>query len=1096
MLAQADALCMERRFQEAVSIYQQLVGTSEARLGPSHPDTVLVVQRLADALFAMGAYRDCLPLYERLCQIARQMLGDADPDAINLIFKVGRTQEQLGLLSESRTTYEFAIQTARRHLHPAHELTSQLQERLDALSGGGASGNVASSGNFSAGGNVPPSANFPAGGNVPVSGTFSAGGNVPASSNVPPGTSPPPGMGVPPNMSVPPSMNVPPGMNVPPPVVPAASAPPMVPTSSMAGMSVSPSVPPPTIKPMLPPHMMASVPDPEEISSPGSSRSPFDLTPEAPTPVDGNGARSPFDLSTSQQNRGVANAPIPSGSAPSPFGNPPGSPGAVPPPFGSPVGPSGSAAPPVGTSPAPGTSPSGNGSVPASPFDIVPTMANPFESDRSMSNPFDTFPPPSPSIPNPDGPKSIGAQLMSDLGFTDEPNFGSQPDSPGLSMPPNAVPPPGLAFDNMPPSMSLPTGFNPPSQPASPFQSNAPSPPGAPPFPSNAPSRPAPPFPSNAPNQPAPPFPSKGPNQPAPPFPSSGPNQPAPPFPSQAGPPFPLREDRNKSPQPYAEDPDFSSSAAPFSHAESGFVSPSPQQPFPQYSTVQPGDFRGSSAGGLQSMANGSPLPMNDPFEEGGRNRNPDPYLDHLALKVAGLKAQAQGIQEPEPIDMPSAFKPVVDDDQGWHEGVTMPVAERVEPPRRKTVPPIAYDEGHDYLDQDESEDYQADSRQPKKVITARAAVSKSEDLVSGMRAFKEYLIPVVVLVFLIIGGYFFFSMTAPKNPVTAQDPTGAGAVQTAGNAEVYSSPDSTLRLAVSPTSATFVDGEVAITTPYVIYDGNWSTVAMQAIDSLMEKQIWFNQVPEGMVTDSGTILFDKRAPDHLVILTMAKFVQSAQVLKKAGPGYPKRAQDLQSQAFMYANPFTGQTQVLKIQTIPEARGNRQEILEMLANGSLLQGESTFTRGEVRAYAITDPSSGVEKGVGFFVRGADRNANFFQNRDGGQVVVLGFMDGKDMSNCKIDPVPAAGKAAPVKATTPEKPTKIWIAKNQNLPIFVIYHSLPITMAVVAFFCFWRSLMVGHGQDADNATNRGFRMFAFIAMGICLLSAILQYSFWM
>jgi len=133
MLAQADALCLERRFEEAATIYQQLVNMAESRLGPNHPDAILVLQRLADSLYAMNLFRDCLPLYERLCTVARSMLGDGDPDVVNLMFKIAKTQELIGSFTEARATYQFAINTATANLPPGHELTTQLRQRYDAL---------------------------------------------------------------------------------------------------------------------------------------------------------------------------------------------------------------------------------------------------------------------------------------------------------------------------------------------------------------------------------------------------------------------------------------------------------------------------------------------------------------------------------------------------------------------------------------------------------------------------------------------------------------------------------------------------------------------------------------------------------------------------------------------------------------------------------------------------------------------------------------------------------------------------------------------------------------------------------------------------
>lgn len=1213
MLAQADALCMEKRFEDAASIYQHLVGMAEGRLGPNHPDTVLVVQRLADALYQMNAFRDCLPLYERLCQMARGMLGDADPDVINLIFKVGRTQELIGSYVESRATYEFALANARKHLPPNHELSGQIQGRYEILL-------ERIEENKKAAQNWKENTR-----NNPVI-------NVPQPSG-PVEKAPPPPLPAMPNYpgmpqvasapELPPSM-IPASMPSAPPVA-AMTAPSMPPAPAMPAMPSMAQIPgmQAPAKSALPPHMM--LPSVDEDILGGLENTPWDdmkpagvpqmqpsmqqmqpqmqqMQPQmtaqmSPQIAPSEPPRSPFDLSqnSSSPQQGASRFDI-SGVQPGRVDGPP--PSNVPPPFGGPAtmsNPFADAPPPDGA---------GNGAPPQS---APQAMADPFNRGSGNHPPGSPFgnngaahPPGSPFGTNgaqDPGISTVGAQLLNELGLFDAPHA---PPSGGPGMPPNAMPapangamasapartsppltpppgytppPPGLApppgytplptsanqfgtassvstpslaSQALPPAQSAPPAFSaPPAQLAAQI-SPAPQAPLAPPAPPAPVSTPAQPF-SSSPELPGFTSPTNAPQgfssqpnmsaqplgQPTAPMPSgqfsSGqpgqfrqssqfgqstepmnqpgqPGRPVTPVPPSPGmqPSFP-RSGSNEFQRGGGEFPRGGNNEfRPFDSPQS---EPRPFEgrsdgppPFPDASSPalnQP-EFRGSSVGGLQSSVGatlaGNP-PATDPFSESGRKNKPDPYLDHLAQKVAGLKAQAQGI-EPEPAPMPSAFRPSNSaSDSGWHEGVTLPVSEKQFDTGRRKAPPIAYEQPIEYTDMGEESGYHSETTKDapvKKVKTARAAASKSEDFVSNVRAFKEYLIPVVVLIVVFIGGYLFVTLTASKTPPPAAGQALTGPGQAQANAEVFSSPDTSMRLALGTTRCTVVDGKTAITVPYVYYDGTWSTIAMQAVDSLMEKQIWFNHVPEGMVTDSGTILFDRKAPDFLVVDKMAKFASAASAFAAAGNGYPTKASQLQSQAYMYGNPFTGQSAFLKLQILPESRGNRQEIISMLQGGSLLLGEDKYTRGEVRGYSIVDATGGTEKGVAFFVRGADRNGNFFRIRDGGQVVTLGAMGGKDLSNCKI-----TGASGPATAAIPpEKPTKVWIAKNQQLPIFVLYHSLPISMAVLAFLCFWRSLMVAPGQEADNATNRGFRMFSFIAIGICLLSAVLQYSHWM
>lgn len=512
------------------------------------------------------------------------------------------------------------------------------------------------------------------------------------------------------------------------------------------------------------------------------------------------------------------------------------------------------------------------------------------------------------------------------------------------------------------------------------------------------------------------------------------------------------------------------------------------------------GSFRGSSVQGLGQSSAGikGGLPVNDPFADTGRKSKPDPYLEHLAAKVADLKAQAQGIEMEHDPGLPSAFRPGGGDPKGsgWHDAIGVPAEPRAMSQEiRRNGSPVVLEDATAYDDVGDGYDYDQGVYEPKppsatKVRTSRAAATKSEDLVSNVRAFKEYLIPVVVLLIVVIGGYFFITTTTARPPATPAEAVVAPNQQSDEKKVVYATPDNSMRLALGTRDCAFVDGTTLMNVPCAIYDGGWSTAAMQLVDSIMERQIWFNHTPEGLVTDTGTILFEQNAPEGNVMKAMNGMAIAANGYFLRGVGYPTKAQQIQTQVFVYANPFTGVTDLVKLQNIPETRSNRTEIMGSLQNGALLLGEEKFSKGEVRAYGISENAAGTEKGLGFFVRGADRNGNFFKVRDTGQTVTLGFLEGKDVSNCKIQ------VDMQTTLTTPTKPTKVWIAKNQNLPIFVIYHSLPISMAILAFLCFWRSLMVAPGQDPDNAVNRTFRICSYVAIALCLITAGIQYAMWM
>lgn len=1097
MLAQADALCLERRFEEAATIYQQLVTMAEVRLGPNHPDAILVLQRLADSLYAMNLFRDCLPLYERLCSVARGMLGDSDPDVINLMFKVAKTQELVGSFSEAQATYQFAINISSANLPPGHELTTQLKERykllLDQMEE-----NKRAAQNWKE--NTVTN---------PVITMGPDGKPIPPPSMAPMQQSPPPLMQMPSLQQIPPVQGV---------------------SQSMIGQ--------------LPPHL-ASGPNPAPFNpgqpdgnSPGMPSSPFGAEPVHP-------AGSPF-----------ADHPPGSPFGDQSFGAPPAVSQSAPPPvMASPQG-SSPQSNPWDSGPSSGLPPSAMmPPVSASQQIQAPAYQQQMPPIPHMApqQPPPGMPPLPQMLPQQPPPGMPPFPQMATQepppGMSPFPQMATQEPPPG--MPPFPQMAPQQPAPGMPPLPQMQPSMAPPQQLPPPFP---PAPQGMPPSPQSMPlsdfGDPLNPI-RSAPSSPLAqaPFPGGPPTNPMtdgmqPPW-NAGQNQTGTgsigdqimqdfefdsgvnsmpqslSLPPVGNPPAVQNLAPNMMPMDGKGNPGFGSNNAP----PSGFP-PLPQSMYPEPNAgVMQDPFRSnrgpSSADDQFSSEPGAGLytagpepvrsltpplpssppvhqtgllggPVTDPLSETGRKSIPDPYLDHLALKVANLKQAQLPEYDEQPMSPESRAR-----SSGWHDAISVPAdrgqSQEIQMHRKGGAPPILFDEGTEYGDFDEN---QIDDRDrvtsTKKIKSSRAAASKSEDLVSNVRAFKEYLIPMVVILVIGVGGYFFLSNTVARPSVSTGESAVPSVAPSKEQKTVYATPDNTLRLAVGSRECSYVDGKTLINVPCVVYDGSWSHAAMQIIDSVMEKQLWFNQVPEGMVTDNGTILFDTKAPDRMVMDQMNRMALTANASYKAGAGYPVKAASINSQNFVYRNPFTGSTGLVKLQVFHEVNGNRQEFINSMLNGSLVLGEQKFGRGDVRVYALGDPSGGgVEKGLGFFVRGADRNGNLFKVSNTGESVLLGFVEGKDISNSHIQPVEAA-----LTPTTPLKPTKVWIAKGQQLPIFVIYHSLPISMAIVAFLTFWRSLMVAPGQDPNNSLNRTFRLISFGAIGIGIISAIIQYTFWM
>ncbi len=1240
LLAQADSLVSENRFEEAVGIYQQLVAMAESRMGPDHADTVLVLQRLADCLFALNLFRDCLPLYERLCVSARNTLGDSDPEVVSLIIKVAKSQELTGSFQDAKATYEFALMTAQRNLPAGHGLIAEIQERHQKLLETIQENQLAALAWKSSPANpivditpgdqpvqasrpqIPPHMQSlvdpstlgelkpweqPTHDQSTYTGTpesqTATGGNPFANDTKTTAWNDlqmqrasqlgaPDGLGarmikelnldgsegplsewdtqgqpkLAPNTISSTRDFISQGTPEPPPVEapvqiiqPAVEQPPAPPPRQDFGGMNSPGMEG-MVNPGQGRFRMQGAPNPLQISQQApEAPAPTSAMPEfnqdnslppgmitVPPPAHHAGIPtgiSASDMISNEMNQGgmlpgmVQSEP----SFPAPAGggmeirdvlglNSGGSGGGDNDRFEQPI--SQRPKPGLDAGAMMGVDGAGAGMQSLGSGGLQPMGGQqPMDSSVDDADRWD--------VPIGErlkaqkaaqgqgaGAQTLGAgglQPMAgpgmDAGMQTLGGGGLQPMStPGMNPAMQPLSPDGLSpmqgapvMDGMfQQSMNPGQGMVPATNPMgtapgalgmtpNPFgrMDSFGGPPipqgGGPPIPQGGP-----PIPQGGYPQGGPPYPQAGPPYPqagGPPYPQGGPPYPqgAPQYP-QGGPPYP-----QGAPQYPQGGPPYPQAGGP-PYPQAGPQYPQPGPPYPQggppYPQGGPQYPQGQmNSGAFPQPGLGAQPPANQPYPPTAPQRNSDPYIDHLKAKVSDLRAHQGGTTDLEPDPpLPSQFRPQHVGNDEWHDGISMPVSDRqysLELQKMRGMVPHESDTEYGAAYYEEQVDTERLSSS-QRTRAAREAANKSEGLVSNLKTFKEYFISALALIFIVGGGYYFFTTTsvrAPKATAPAVVPTKAEVKGKGERKDLYASPDNTLRLAVGLTESAYVDGKNAINVQCVIYDGSWTTAAMQIIDSVMERQIWFNKLPEGMVTETGTVLYDKTSADCVVVRKMLDMAKAAEYYYQARRDYPKKTGEAPVQAFMYGNPFTGATGWVSMRSVPVGRGSREETKASLEAGALLLGEGKFEKGEVRTYTVSELSTGAEKGVAFFVRGADRNGNFFKVRGSDNVIVFGSIQGKDASNCQVQ------TDIKTTLTTPEKPTKVWIAKNQALPTFVIYHSLPIALAIVAFLFFWRSLMVAPGQSAKNSTNDSCRIISLIILGACLAACAAQYLIW-
>lgn len=541
--------------------------------------------------------------------------------------------------------------------------------------------------------------------------------------------------------------------------------------------------------------------------------------------------------------------------------------------------------------------------------------------------------------------------------------------------------------------------------------------------------------------------------------------------------------------------PDF----APQAEQVPSFMPPVPPPKTPSMAS-QEGIFEGE---GQPSWMPPVPAPKNPQPPVPPRRNDPsnDPYLDHLASRVNDLHSQ-QGTGPQSPIHNIFAQRQdgpggpgSAQDDSGWHDGGSIPMArqESFESGSQRSVrkggPPIAED-GHQDGFEEEYDDQESSTVLALREISAsRDVVSKSDGMVSAIRSLKEFLIPTLVLLFLIGGGVFLY-MNNPIKPPEFVKPAVVAEDVALGPSEIYMTPCGSMRVSIGSSGRCVInDDNLGMHLPYMVYDSSVTAMALQWIDSVMERQFWFVEIPEGLRSESGVVLYKMDSPDAKVLMTARDLYQKVGNFYLGTGSFPSELVKNSESQFKYLNPFTNAQEDLKIYSVRYEVFKDKPVREFLMTDGLIAGEKPPTRGQIVAYAMLklDPDHKFTT-TAFYIRAANRNGQFFQTRKGGEVLLFGW-NGRE----------AAGNDKPMNTDSrvyvPHKSTKVWLARNQFLPIFFIHFSVPIVLAMAAGLLFWRSLMVRPGQNKNNPVNKSFRLASYVFMIITAFVVGAQYFLW-
>jgi tetratricopeptide (TPR) repeat protein len=117
----------------AVSYWSHLAATSDRLLGPGHPDSLMLIERLAGACHAAGRMADAIAWHRRIVDDRVRTLGSRHPLSLAAILSLGRALAASGDFSSAVDMLSSTVQECEQVLGATHPDTIGVREELAAV---------------------------------------------------------------------------------------------------------------------------------------------------------------------------------------------------------------------------------------------------------------------------------------------------------------------------------------------------------------------------------------------------------------------------------------------------------------------------------------------------------------------------------------------------------------------------------------------------------------------------------------------------------------------------------------------------------------------------------------------------------------------------------------------------------------------------------------------------------------------------------------------------------------------------------------------------------------------------------------------------
>ena len=353
-----------------------------------------------------------------------------------------------------------------------------------------------------------------------------------------------------------------------------------------------------------------------------------------------------------------------------------------------------------------------------------------------------------------------------------------------------------------------------------------------------------------------------------------------------------------------------------------------------------------------------------------------------------------------------------------------------------------------------------------RKVVEVSAMPDEADDFISLLKAKAPMYAPLVGIV-LVVGLVIFVFLMMPSSappPQTAEDTAKKPAVEVEQPAEkitFYATPGEQEVLNLEDNDQVAVRiGKGAAKCPIIHVGDKWTDIFTILFGSIMYKELWFQEVPEGLQQENGSILYASNAPEMVVAKALEKCKEKARNWYLASNTYPQESGQMLE--VMYTNPISKVPMAPNVQLYETDEQSNRKILDVgkLNNhesieDALRKTDCGIWHDEISPLPCSIHClSVIREGQGtireFFAHGFDRNRKLLQSAKQDTVFLVALKDGAELKGEWPDSPLDRKPVRPFRIVVAKVPEKIDI-RIMHFIWALIFFGLAIVSVITAGF---------------------------------------------